>query len=425
MAKPASFLPLLLIGAILIGSQAQGQRPRRPRQEMPPREQALAGRLNAKIKELWNDGFETFFPARTQIEDVTLSGQAIELHFSDGLSGMPIRPMTISELDALIRPWLPDEMGNRPLRFFVRATPLEELIPKAFKPISATPPPQTRPPALVRPLNLPGPAPRQGLMDRHLTVSASHGWMYDSQKSFRWEWQRARLFNTVEDMHSISYIVPNLIPMLERAGAVVFHTRERDWQTHEVVLDDNARDNSRAQGKVRSRGFWRTLRSEAGFENGHAPYPDGFNPHQAGSVHVKKTSSRPYARYEWIPNIPETGEYGIYVSYHAGPDRPMDARYTVYHLGGQTTFLVNQQIGGNTWVWLGRFKFASGVRPWEGRVELTNYSDQPGTMVCADAVKFGGGMGDVIRGGETSGIHATWRARAIGFSMPSARRADL
>lgn len=402
MAKPAHFLLLLLIGAILIGSQAQSQRPRRPRREMPPREQALVDRLNGKIQELWNDGFESFFPARTQIEEATISDHAVELHFSEGLSWMPIRPNTESELEALMRPWLPLELGSIPLQFFVRSTPLEEWIPKACKPSSAVPP-SSRPAALVRPLDLPGPAPRQGLLDRHLTVSASHGWMYDSQKSFRWEWQRARLFNTVEDMHSISYIVPTLIPMLERAGAVVFHVRERDWQTHEVVLDDSSRRNRRSQGRVRSRGFWRTMRDQPGFENGLAPYPDGLNPHRAGSVHVKKTANRPYARFEWIPNIPETGEYGVYVSYHAGPDRPTDARYTVHHLGGQTSFLVNQQIGGNTWVWLGRFKFASGARPWEGRVELTNYSDRPGSMVCADAVKFGGGMGDIIRGGETSG----------------------
>jgi hypothetical protein len=185
MPKPSSYLPLLLIGAILIGSHAQAQWQRRPRRETPPRERALADRLNAKIKELWKDDFETFFPARTRIEDVTVSDNAIELHFSENLSWMPIRPRTESELEALMRPWLPEQLGGKSLQFFVRSTPLEELVPKAYKP-SPAPPPSLCPPALVRPANLPGPSPRRGLMDRHLTVSASHGWMYDSQKSFRW-----------------------------------------------------------------------------------------------------------------------------------------------------------------------------------------------------------------------------------------------
>ena len=35
------------------------------------------------------------------------------------------------------------------------------------------------------------------------------------------------------------------------------------------------------------------------------------------------------------------------------PGSVSDAKYLVFHKGGVTEFLVNQQIGGGTWVYLG------------------------------------------------------------------------
>ena len=37
----------------------------------------------------------------------------------------------------------------------------------------------------------------------------------------------------------MAYTLPFLIPMLENAGANVFMPRERDWQVHEVVVDND------------------------------------------------------------------------------------------------------------------------------------------------------------------------------------------
>ena len=83
------------------------------------------------------------------------------------------------------------------------------------------------------------------------------------------------------------------------------------------------------------------------------------------------------------------------MSYVAGPDRTDAARYRVVHAGGTTDVLVNQRIGGGTWVYLGTFEFED-----EGAVLLS--ADGPGA-VSADAVRFGGGVGIVAREGETSG----------------------
>ena len=57
------------------------------------------------------------------------------------------------------------------------------------------------------------------------------------QERDRWEWQRARLYGTIEDLYPFSYIQPWLLPMLENAGAHVMLPRERDLQPGEVIVD--------------------------------------------------------------------------------------------------------------------------------------------------------------------------------------------
>ena len=59
---------------------------------------------------------------------------------------------------------------------------------------------------------------------RNIALWQSHGWYFE-QKLDRWEWQRARIFQTVEDLYPQSYVLPFLIPMLENAGAYVMTPR--------------------------------------------------------------------------------------------------------------------------------------------------------------------------------------------------------
>jgi len=66
----------------------------------------------------------------------------------------------------------------------------------------------------------------------------SHGFYYEP-KLTRWEWQRARIFQTVEDLYTQSYVLPFLVPMLENAGANVLMPRERDSQIAEVIVDND------------------------------------------------------------------------------------------------------------------------------------------------------------------------------------------
>lgn len=51
-------------------------------------------------------------------------------------------------------------------------------------------------------------------------------------------------------------------------------------------------------------------------------------------------------------------------------------------------------MGGGTWIFLGYFEFEQGR---QGKVMLTNQSRRAGRTVTADAVKIGGGMGNIAR----------------------------
>ena len=110
-----------------------------------------------------------------------------------------------------------------------------------------------------------------------------------------------------------------------------------------------------------------------------------------------EASMRRFTHYMWMPDIPEDGDYAVYVTYQSDSTRVDDARYIVFHSGGTTTFHVNQRIGGGTWLYLGTFRFKKGQTP-QGMVTLDNSSSTRGT-VNADAVRFGGGMARETRAG--------------------------
>ncbi|MEN8229275.1 MAG: xanthan lyase [Bacteroidota bacterium] len=238
--------------------------------------------------------------------------------------------------------------------------------------------------------------PDANLYNINIALWHSHGWYYEP-KLHRWEWQRARIFQTVEDIYPMAYTLPMLIPMLENSGANVFVPRERDWQIHEVVVDNNgstgrsiyvAPDNA-----AESVDF-------TGFARGTPPYLDE-NPFRLGTYVEMESQRKANGYVQWIPEIPETGEYAVYVSFQASSENAHDARYKVYHAGGVTEFSVNQQMGGSTWIYLGRFKFNGGIQPESGKVVLTNESSRRSARITADAVRFGGGMGNIARNGLT------------------------
>jgi len=233
----------------------------------------------------------------------------------------------------------------------------------------------------------------KGLSGRNIALWQSHGRYYD-ETAARWQWQRPCLFQTVEDMFTQSFVLPYLVPMLENAGAYVMLPRERDIQTNEIIADNDSTKGGRGVAAYIEKGAWKD--AGAGFADARATYGKTDLPFSMGTSRKAACTSKGKASIaEWRPEIPERGRYAVYVSYTSLPESTENALYTVRHLGGETHFIVNQKMGGGTWVYLGTFEFDSGD---DGYVRLT--SETPAgrkymkdRVVTADAVKFGGGIG--------------------------------
>ena len=247
----------------------------------------------------------------------------------------------------------------------------------------------------------------RGLQSRHIAIWQSHGRYYE-QSLDRWEWQRARILQTVEDLYTQSYILPFLEPMLENAGAVVLIPRERDWNTCEVVVD-----NDGFEGEYSERGLW-VEAPVSGFANPRSSYEYGENPFHMGTAIMAESAdgdSKPSV-VKWIPDFEKAGEYAVYVSYCTMAKSTQDAHYSVVHKGGRSEFSVNQTMGGGTWIYLGKFSFDS--HSMEQGVYLTNESTDRNSIITADAVKFGGGMGNMAR----KPAHPTYEVTAITSGYP-------
>ncbi len=276
--------------------------------------------------------------------------------------------------------------------------PKKKTTAKTSKTVKATP--RTSGPFVVR---LDSPEAPAGLDGKNIALWASHGRYYDSNED-RWQWQRGRLLGTVEDLYSVSYVYPYLVPMLENAGAYVMMPRERDKSTIEVIVDADGGLAQNGYSEKNGSKPWSTVENKAGFAYKTEILTGTTNPFTQGSLRKASTVKDidKASTAIWTADIPEQGEYALYVSYASLPESARDARYRVKSLRGVEEFQVNQTMGGGSWVYLGTFPFAKGSAPV---VELLNVSDEEGKIVTADAIKIGGGMGNVSRGtGETAGI---------------------
>ncbi|MBE6287864.1 MAG: xanthan lyase [Mediterranea massiliensis] len=328
----------------------------------------------------------------------------LEVFVSENFSYQPFRQSTIEDVYTNIKQVLPGPVNYYRLQVYAGKHAIEELIPNYYRTKDKD---KTR---LLSKLEYKGKPwvtrtsrpykADKGLEGRHISLWQSHG-KYYINKTNEWGWQRPRLFCTTEDQFTQSFVLPYLIPMLENAGAIVFTPRERDIQRYEVIVDNDGNNSLYVEESSR-KAQWNTTQIP-GFAKTKSVYQDGDNPFNDGSARFTRTEKKKNKAFaEWIPEIPETGNYAVYISYQTLPNSVSDAKYLVFHKGGVTEFKVNQQIGGGTWVYLGTFEFEKGRNEY-GMVVLSNQSKENG-VVCADAVRFGGGMGNIERGGQLSGL---------------------
>ena len=366
----------------------------------------IRNRLAGYFQSYTNPEYENNERARLTQVSVDLALRTVVLHTSDAFAMQPFTQETVRRIRQDVARLMPQPFNTYQIVVLAGGAPIEELIPQVLAGDGEA---ESRTwgstghigAPWVTPLSRPADI-TQGLQGRHLAVWASHGRYYDNGEA-AWRWQRPALYCTTEDIFTQSFVVPFLIPMLENAGAVVYTPRERDWQRAEVIVDNDADDGGGSYRETSGTYAWST--GGTGFAHLQSRYFDLQNPFAAGTFRKAdvQAGKRQASRIVWQPTLPSDGRYAVYVSYASLPTSVSDAEYTVYHRGIATKFRVNQQMGGGTWVYLGTFDFAEGSSA-DNCVVLTNQSHYRG-VVTADAVRFGGGMGNVSRGDAgTSGF---------------------
>jgi len=332
--------------------------------------------------------------------------ETVTVTMGDELAYYPVNELDVKNMYACVRRLLPDPFRSFDLTIVSDGQKLEELVPNAYRlkihkdmsRIFANPEGSA---PLVERISEPYKI-KKGLQDKHIALWPSHGYYYE-QKQARWEWQRPRLFQTVEDLNTESYVLPYLVPMLENAGANVLLPRERDFHNVEVIVDNDTSCLNSVYRETKGKESW-SQGEGAGFARKKAVYLDGENPFTEGSFRQIGTIGKgAESLAEWIPDMPEKGKFAVYVSYKTLANSTEDALYTVYHLGGKTEFRVNQKMGGGTWIYLGSFTFEKGINE-ACKITLSNKSAKKGSVVTADAVRIGGGTGNIARCPNMAGL---------------------
>jgi hypothetical protein len=226
-----------------------------------------------------------------------------------------------------------------------------------------------------------GTQPKGGLTGKIVFAHGGHGYTADNKGDGRWSFQRGEGHEMIEDLGNYDQMTA-LVDYLFRAGATVAPLRPVGHQKNEVVLDNN-------DPGVTFVGDWADGKDSIYF--GKA----GSVPYREARTSIKETA---YARYQ--PKIPEAGFYPVYAWTSSGGDRATDQLYRVHHPGGITEVTVNHRRVGNGLVYLGTYYFDAGD---DGYVDISNRSDSPDSVVVADMIRFGNGMGDIDRGGGVSG----------------------
>ena len=317
-------------------------------------------------------------PGRVSVDNIALDERKrnIELHTNLSLSYLPMRDETVLQIYDSTRFYLPEKYKKYRIAVFSDREEISNLVPKFYRDkqidknrLIAH---KVKTPLITRASDPAGNATK-GMQNNHLALWQSHGWYYE-QKLGRWEWQRARIFQTVEDLYTQSYVVPFLVPMLENAGANVLLPRERDYNREELIVDNDSPSNQSTYHELTGKEPWNTSPTP-GFAHLKPVYLDGENPFKMGTARQAKTITRGQASIvEWVPDITTPGKYGVYVSYQTVKNSSDGALYTVHHSGGKTDFRVNQQMGG-TWVFLGYFYFD---KENENKITLSNQSRRSG-----------------------------------------------
>ncbi|MCD6418801.1 N-acetylmuramoyl-L-alanine amidase [bacterium] len=121
------------------------------------------------------------------------------------------------------------------------------------------------------------------------------------------------------------------------------------------------------------------------FTDGGTWYEGTYNPSSGWENDYEYCSSGGELDWaHWTPNLPEYGEYDVYMWWYAGSNRCNNVLVRIHGISDDTVF-VSQKGTGSDWHYLGRFIFDAGS---SGFVGINDETATDGDVVIADAVKW-------------------------------------
>lgn len=234
--------------------------------------------------------------------------------------------------------------------------------------------------------------PTGTLAGKIVYTSPGHGWQLSGST---WTTDRPNVNSIVEgfgNQDELSYFADYLL----RAGATVVPMRPIGRQVNEVVLDNDS-------AGVTYIGSWTNdAASPRWYDEDYGVGGNDAVRYRTASV----DSSAETATATYTPNIPAAGFYPVYTWVAHGSDRT-NQLYKINHTGGQTQVSIDHRMVGNGWVYLGTYHFNAGSSASQGSVQISNYSTAGGSLVIADSIRFGNGMGDLPWGPSGIGTGTT------------------
>ena len=357
--------------------------------------QSLSNNQQTALEKILNQYISGISMRPLHIDSIHNDAQSLHIYVTSDFSYVSFTPAKCDEILQKVKAILPDSLQHRAVSVMAGQQNIYDLIPRIYRKKADKPTVFTYNPTvpLVKNQNRPY-AIAHGLEGKNIAMWQSHGLYFEAGRN-RWQWQRARMLQTVEDKYTQQYVLPYLIPMLENAGAYVLTPRERDVNPFEVIVDNDGGVAQKDYTETTGAQPWVTGKAP-GFAYLRPQYHDFENPFHEGTYRVATTTrnKKEVSSICWRPNIPQSRDYAVYVAYQSLPNSAPDAHYTIHHSGGTTTLLVNQSMGGGTWIYLGTFPFQQGKT---AKVVLTNYSKQNNSVITADALRLGGGQGNIAR----------------------------
>jgi hypothetical protein len=98
---------------------------------------------------------------------------------------------------------------------------------------------------------------------------------------------------------------------------------------------------------------------------------------------ISRETSKSGATATWSCQLPEAGQYQVYVRWTSNPGRTSDAVYTALHAGGQTNISFDQTVSGGQWMLHGTYNFAANFN-----AAVSVMASASLQSICADAVEW-------------------------------------